>query len=121
MSGLRILAKEFTHGPIGGFLRLQPIQQPLARRGRQHEARGYDDIFRDLVDRLEMVQERLFDHESFLQAPGTDVPFESIAGFGRDVRGNLGHVVRARAGAYKTVEKSSMRRRARADVGSQAG
>jgi len=56
VSVLRVLGEEFAHGPIGGFPRLQPLQQSLARRGCDHQARGYDDLLRDLVDRLEMVQ-----------------------------------------------------------------
>ena len=56
-----------------------------------------------------MVQERLFDHESFLQTPGADVTLKAISGFGRDVCGNLGHVELARPVVYQTVEKSSIR------------
>ncbi|MFZ1535908.1 MAG: hypothetical protein WAT23_00760 [Chromatiaceae bacterium] len=60
--------------------------------GSDCDAWGYDGLLRDLAERLEMVQERLFDYEPFLQAQGADVPFEAVTGFGRNVRGNLGHV-----------------------------
>ena len=83
MGGLLVVGEELAHAPIGGLLRLQPLQQSLARRGCDHEARGYDDLIRDLVALRWRLSKRAAQTSGVL----TDQGRASIVGIGMPTYG----------------------------------